>query len=117
MIQFEIMGLPKTINAAGRWHWALKSKEANYWKKMVFLSVCSQRPIEPLKKAKLTLTRCSSSEPDFDGLVSSFKHVLDGLKEARIILDDKPSNIGSPTYLWEKVSPKAGRIKVKVEEA
>lgn len=116
MIEFEIKGLPKTTNFGGRAHWAVKIKEANHWKKLVWLSVCSQKPKEPLNKAKLTLTRCSSSEPDFDGLVSSFKHVLDGLKESKIIIDDKPSVIGSPTYLWMKVSPKAGRIKVKVEE-
>ena len=115
MIQFEIKGLPKTTNAGGRAHWSVKAKEAKLWKQLVFLSVSSQRPKEPFKKCKITLVRCSSKESDFDGLVSSFKHVLDGLKESRIIFDDKPSCI-EPTYRWQYSSPKSGRIKVTVEE-
>ncbi len=73
------------------------------------------RPPEPLERAKLTLTRCSSREPDTDGLVSCFKHVVDGLVEAKVLADDRPSNIGIPDYRWEKCSNKLSRIKVQVE--
>lgn len=69
-----------------------------------------------MAKAKLTLTRYSSKEPDFDGLCSSFKNVIDGLVEAGVIIDDKMSVIGQPTYAWVKCPPKKGKIKVVVEE-
>lgn len=115
MIEFEIIGLPKMTNGFRRQHWTHRYKEAKKWKALVYeqVSLCKSTPIaEP----RLTLTRFSTREPDFDGLVSSFKHVIDGLVEAGAILDDKVSIIGQPTYLWEKAKPKQGKIKVRVEE-
>lgn len=75
-----------------------------------------KRPPEPLKYARLTLVRFSSVCPDFDGLVSSWKPVIDGLIHARIIEDDSMKNIGMPKFHWEKAPPKKGWILVRVEE-
>jgi hypothetical protein len=52
----------------------VKVKEAAKWKQAVQL-ICrpGHKPQLPLARAKLTLTRHSSMEPDFDGLVSSSK--------------------------------------------
>lgn len=74
------------------------------------------KPKWPLKKAKLTLIRYSSVCPDSDGLVSGFKHIIDGLVIGRVLVNDKFENIGMPTYLWEKAAPRGGRIRVIVEE-
>ena len=115
-LEFEIEDLPKTYNSLGRAHWTVKAKEARKWLNLV-LSVCySKRPLQPLQRAKLSLVRYSSSSPDSDGLVSSFKHVIDGLRKASIIHNDKFENIGMPDYKWEKVKKGKGKIKVKVEE-
>ena len=92
--------------------------EARKWKH----AVCDQvillklMPPRPLPKAKLTLTRHSMIQPDYDGLVSAFKHVIDGLIEARVLENDKMNNIGAPTYLWEKAPRSKGFITIKVEE-
>jgi hypothetical protein len=115
-VSFSLPGLPATTNSGGRTHWAVKVKEANMWKRLVGLAASNKRPLKPLKKAKLMLVRYSSSECDFDGLVSSFKHIIDGLVESGILENDKPSNIGQSQYLWEKAPPKNGRIFVAVEE-
>jgi hypothetical protein len=72
------------------------------------------KPRQPLQKATITLTRFSSNEPDFEGLVSSFKPVLDGLIEAGVILDDHPSVIGQPVYLWERCKAGSGKIRIQV---
>lgn len=112
-LSFELPGLPKQTNS-NKGSWFLKAREAKKWKRAVkdiLLSV----PKTPLKKAKLTLVRLSAKEPDFDGLVSGFKHVIDGLVEAGVLENDKSSNIGQPTYLWQYTSPKSGRIKITVE--
>jgi len=114
-LEFELSGLPKTTNSGGRAHWAVKVKEARTWKSAVLFSIGTVLPPAPLKKAKLTLTRCSAIEPDFDGLVSSFKHVVDGLVLANVIENDKPSVIGQPEYRWEKAKPKQGKVRIKVE--
>lgn len=73
-------------------------------------------PKQALASAVLLLTRVSSVEPDYDGLVSSFKHVIDGLVEIGILKSDKPSCIKS-TYVWERGSRGHGKIKVLVKEA
>lgn len=120
--EFEIQGLPKIVlNSRG--HWRKKHRENTKWKVLVISSIASLRLNEqeraalPLKRASLCLTRYSSNEPDFDGLVSSFKHVIDGLKEAGVIVDDKMSVIGQPKYFWLYAKPKQGKIKVRIEKA
>lgn len=115
-LEFTIPGLPSTTNSSGRKHWAIKAKEARQWKTWVYYEVHKHRPTEPLLKARLTLTRVSSGECDSDGLVSSFKHVIDGLVYAGILVNDRFSNIGMPEYRQLKCAPKQGHIMVKIEE-
>ena len=115
-LEFELQGLPKTTNSGGRAHWAVKVKEARLLKLAVGIATLGARPLKPLSKARLVLTRYSSSEPDADGLVSSFKHILDGLVEAGVLENDRRANIGMPDYRWEKCKPKQGRVRVEVEE-
>lgn len=73
-------------------------------------------PPRPLTKAKLTLIRHSSRCPDYDGLVVSFKPVVDALKKCGIIADDSMSVIGKPTYEWKKIGVREGKIAVIVDE-
>ncbi len=113
-IEFEIQGLPKMMNDLLRGHWTKKHAHTLKWKKLVTQEVYNLRPLAPLQRATLTLTRVTSKKPDYDGLVSSFKHVIDGLVEAKIIIDDTQEIIGVPTYVWEKGPPKQGKIKVEV---
>lgn len=115
-LEFRLEGLPKTTNSGGRAHWAVKALEARKWKNSVAGMVGTNKPKEPLQKAKLTLRRCSSSAPDFDGLVSSFKHVVDALQDCGVIVNDKMTTIGTPTYEWFPASRGKGFITVKVEE-
>jgi hypothetical protein len=114
-LSFEIPYLPETTNSGGRRHWTVKAAEAARWKQLVGYSCIGKKPPSPLTKATVTLTRYSASEPDFDGLVSSFKHVLDGLVECGVLADDKMSTIGQPHYKWEKVGRNLGKISVEVK--
>ena len=90
--------------------------EARKWKQAVVQAVVFSGWRGPvLDKAKLTLIRHSSAEPDADGLVSSFKHCIDGLIAAKVIVNDKMSNIGFPDYRWQKAPPKGGYVEIIVE--
>lgn len=114
-LEFKLPGLPKMTNKL-RVHWRVKQKHATLWKSIALTEVArNQRPARPLKRAMVTCTRHSSVEPDFDGLVSSFKHIIDALVLAEVIENDKPSVIGQPTYLWRKAPPGKGFVTVKVE--
>lgn len=116
-LELTIPGLPKTTNAKRAFgHWTQYYTEAVKWKKNILPYLTSKKPRSPLPKAKLTLTRGSSVEPDFDGLVSSFKHIIDGLVDAGILVNDKRENIGQPEYRWEKAPREKGFIRVVVEE-
>ena len=75
-----------------------------------------QRPAKPFKKAKICYSRFSSREPDFDNLVNSFKRVQDCLIKCGIIENDKPSNIGQPTYVWISAKKNEGRIEITIEQ-
>lgn len=114
-IYFEIDGLPRRTNNMGR-DWPARAAEAKRWQDLVrrALLFCA-KPRRPLLKAKLTLTRYSSQCPDFDGLVSGFKHVIDGLRAAKVLANDKIDNIGQPAYRWVKAKPRQGKISVLVE--
>ncbi len=118
-IEFEIAGLPSTTNSGGRKHWSVKVKEAKKWKQAVAMN-CAMRGVGigryTFIKAHLTLTRCSTSRPDFDGLVSGFKNCIDGLVECGAIPDDDHETIGVSTYLWEPAKRTRGLIRVKIEE-
>lgn len=107
--------LPKPTNQLSRMHWAAKSKMVNEIKVLVRTLVGHRKPPQPLERATLTLTRFSSTQPDYDGLVSSFKHVIDGLIWAQVLENDKWDNIGAPTYKWNKAPRKKGFIEVVVE--
>lgn len=115
--EFEIHGLPKMRNRMSM-NWRLAKLEADKWKNHV-IGQCEALGIANLNlsKAKLTFTRHSTSEPDFDGLVSGFKHCTDGLVKAKVIIDDKPSVVGQPTFLWVKAKQKQGKITIRIERA
>lgn len=118
-LQLEIQGLPKTqnrqIRAGG---WRAVHAEAKKWKQLVGWEIIAAGgpPAKPFDRARLTLTRFSSSEPDFDGMVASFKACIDGLKAHGVIADDKMSVIGQPTYVWEKCKSREGKVRIVVEQ-
>ena len=114
VLSFELAGLPSTANSH-KAHWAIAGAERKKWRLAAKMRTFMQRPPTPLEKCKITCTRFSSSEPDFDNLTQSFKSVIDGLKDAGIIKDDKASVVVKREYLWEKCGRGQGKIKVMVE--
>lgn len=89
--------------------------DARKMARIVHVAFLGRIPDQPLEKAKLTLTRHSSRQPDFDGMVHSFKRIIDALVKCGILIDDNPDVIGSPTYKWAKAARGDGHIQVEVE--
>ena len=118
IIRLNLAGLPKSQNQLLRRHWGFISRERNLWNSTIreALRYSRQIPKQPFKKAKLTLVRYSSSRPDYDGLVSGFKFVIDALVDCGVIEDDNWEAVGMPNFSWEKTPPKEGRITIQVEE-
>ncbi len=120
-VEFTHAELPKTFNSLlsgnkdSRWQ---RKAEADKWHNTIFLLTAEHRPYigGPWKKAKLTLTRRSSVAPDPDGLVSSFKYIVDALVKVGLLVDDNMEVIGFPDYRWEKAPRGQGSIHVIVEK-
>lgn len=115
-IDLLIKDLPKRYNLYKNQHWAVKNAEAKKWHRIVAAHVIAAGgwPPVPLQKAKVSLIRYSSKAPDYDGLVQSFKPVMDALVRCKVLKDDNMGVIGRPEYTWEKVAPKTGMIRVIV---
>lgn len=119
-LSFEIQGLPFLPNRNAKNSWQKHWKLSKLWKAKTQDAIWGslkpgQAACFPFTKPNITLTRCSSAEPDYDGLVASFKHVMDGLISAGVIIDDKPSMLGVVKYEWSRVPPTRGCVKVEVE--
>lgn len=113
VLMFSIEDLPlMTNNLLRKNHWFI-TKEKNKWYKLVYENVFDNLPKRPMDKANLRLVRHSSSEPDYDGLVSGFKYIIDALVAHKVLVGDRPSNI-SPTYHWRKSKRSEGYVEITI---
>lgn len=115
-LEFELSGLPKSQNVLMRGNRLAHHKTATKWKREVFYATRGQLPFMPLGRAFIRLTRFNYRPLDYDGLVGSFKCIVDGLVEAGVLKNDTWKITGK----WnvdQEFSPK-GRafIRVEVEE-
>ncbi len=108
--------LPPIFANGSHGHWSVKYRKVSALRGKTSFLVMEHAPAKSLERAKLTLVRYGSKEPDFDNLVSSFKPIIDGLVSAGIIVNDKQANIGQPQYLFVKAKRDEGAFSVKVEE-
>lgn len=111
-IKLELPGLPPMANGSyGHWKKQWQIKKA--WKRRIGQMLLDLVPSMPYKKVRVILTRHSSSEPDFDGLVHGFKPIVDALVEYGIVVDDSGKHM-EREYRWEKAVAKQGKIRVEV---
>ena len=107
--------LPSTANGS-HGHWTVKAAERRLWRGLTATEIRSKlSPVPRLTKIQATMIRHSAKEPDFDGLVHSFKPVVDGFVDSGLIEDDAPKFI-ERVYLWAKAKPGKGFIEVKIKE-
>lgn len=100
----------------GRMHWRKRDRITKEYDRIVMAFVSGKKPPQPLNSYSLECLRSSSSEPDYDGLVLSFKPVIDALVRNGILADDKLSNSGAWQVYWSKAKPKKGFISITVTE-
>lgn len=116
--KIQLKGLPTGGNS--RQHWRAKYAEIKKWKGLIFDALSETMegiPRKPIGRVKLRYTRCSSNSMDWDNLVISFKSVQDGLVEARVLHDDKITNIPDlPVYRQKKAKRGEGRIIIELWE-
>lgn len=109
-----IPALPKRPNQSIGRSWQVNHAERLKWRRWVGLALMGQKPVAPYPLASVTITRFSSSPPDYDGLVASCKIIIDALKFHGVIADDSMKHIKSE-YLWEKTKPKQGKVTIVIK--
>lgn len=70
---------------------------------------------KPIQHAMLVLIRGSATPADRDGIISSFKPIIDGIVDAGIILGDGPTCVREIRAEWELAEKKKGYVKIIVE--
>lgn len=112
-ISVRLSGLPSSMNSRFK-HWSEKAKEVKYWRRLAMATAWPSRPPRPLVNCELYCVRYSSGVLDYDNLVSTFKAVIDGLKDAGVIWNDGPKIVVRREYRQAKAEPRAGHIIVVV---
>ena len=86
-------------------HWGVKFRAAKRWKQRA-KDACTSLGMKKLTgRPTIFLCRHTKVEPDYDNLVTSFKHVLDGVVLSGIIEDDGPDYIET-VYIWTRSAEK-----------
>jgi Holliday junction resolvase RusA-like endonuclease len=112
----KLPGLPK-LNNSHHVNWRVAAAERKKWRRAAYLHSLPKRPLSPLPQCIIICTRYShGKQPDFDNLVISFKSIIDGLKDAGIIVDDNSDCILERQYRSNKAPPKKGYVEIEVEE-
>ncbi|WP_431860078.1 hypothetical protein [Azospirillum sp.] len=97
-LSFTLSAPTKLLNQLLRMHWSKRRKhqQALSWEVKILTS--GKRPAVPFARAKVRVERHSLREPDVDGMIGGFKHLLDCLlphsdrhpNGLGIIADDNP---------------------------
>jgi Holliday junction resolvase RusA-like endonuclease len=112
-LSFSVGYLPPMNTSSTRRHWSHAHREVKRWRAIV--AVQRPKPAQPLERALVTLVRLSSSRPDYDNMVFSWKECRDSLVHCGFVVDDSPEHM-EMIYRWEKVAPKRGMCFIHVEE-
>lgn len=96
-LNLTLHSLPKSLNKKLRSNRFKNHSENKRFDFLIAGMARNQLPKEPLKKARLKITRHFYRTLDFDGLVGSMKPVVDALVSAGILIDDSWNVLGP----WE----------------
>lgn len=95
-----------------------ENRRRKKWHKRVgeMILVSGVRPTETVTRCELACVRWSPRMPDFDGLVQSFKPLVDGLVNHEIIADDHMGIIVRRRYSWVQVPKKYQEVTMEISQ-
>lgn len=123
-LTITLPGLPESPNKLMHKKWQAQLRHKKMWREAVWLACYQYLPEEPLKRARVTMTRHSSAHSmDTDNLAASFKCLLDALKYQPkvnpnfrgVIFDDSPEFIEA-RYFFEKAPMREGHVTILIED-
>ena len=114
MITITIPDIPPSLNKWSRMHWSKAAEIKRKWEADVYYLAYSQRPKEPFKYAKITITYYFKDKRRRD-IVDNYspKFLMDGLVKAKILLDDRTEYVGIPELIMA-YDKKNSRTEIKI---
>jgi hypothetical protein len=99
-------------------HWTVKNSGRKNIKQEIHYRTIGMEPEKPLAKFKIVIERhCPSVNfLDYDNMVTSFKPILDGLKNSKIIKGDTWKYITRENYFQDQIKSDRFMLKIRVEE-
>ena len=115
-LELYIPQVPPSLNRTLRMHYHKRNHAYKEWYTLLGYKI-KDKPKEPLERFKITIVRHFFRQLDYDGLVASYKPVVDSLKHCNVILDDRYCCSG-PWDITQKFRPKVKKALtyLKVEE-
>jgi hypothetical protein len=116
-LSFTLSVLPLTLNEMMGKHWRTRHSNFDLIHNLIAVVTRRKKPAEPIKKARITVTRYSSGTLDRDNMYFTFKPIIDGLVMAGIIIDDGFDQVKELNPIQVKIKrnePK--KVDVLVEE-
>ena len=106
-MRFFVDGMPERPNALRRAHWAVRSRDAKIFRAAsaaIAGDIVRQTPETfPIDPAVLFLTFVlAQARGDLDGLVAAAKPIVDGLKDAGVIVDDNVARVPRLVAQWSR---------------
>lgn len=107
-VRFFVDGIPARPNTLRREHWAVRSKDSGIFRAasaaiagdIVRKNRSETFPIDP---AAIFLTFVlAQARGDLDGLVAAAKPIVDGLKDAGVIVDDNVARVPRLVAQWSR---------------
>lgn len=106
VVEFELDVLPKSLNSKLRTNRFKLHSENKKFDFIIANILHNVIPLEPYKKAHISVIRYSYRMLDFDGLVGSLKPVIDAIVSCGLIVDDSWKVLG-PWSVDQKFRPKS----------
>lgn len=114
-LQVEIDHVPQSLNVVLAKHYWQRKKARDFWDAEIKRVVGSQLPDKPLEYARILLVRHSNRMLDYDGLVGSFKYVVDALVDCGVLSDDSWQVTGKWDVQQKYMAQKEGKkITIRV---
>lgn len=117
-LEIYVHGLPTATNESRRRHWSAVAGEAARWRanaKMAGLEARTRAPWPiPLLYASLEIVfRLDRSAGDLDNLLASAKPLIDGLRDAGLIVDDSVSKLPLVVLRWERTLQRGALFRLR----
>jgi hypothetical protein len=93
-LKIRVERLPDSLNKKLNKHYLKRHSENKRFDHLIHFHCLNKLPTHPLTKAKIKIVRHSHRTLDFDGLVGSFKPVVDALVSCGVLKDDSWNVLG-----------------------